>query len=76
MILKENLYPINQNYVKYLIFNHSDLIHHDKTETISLSNKSKLRKAFNFYVSDLIHHDKTEPKSLSNKSKLRKVFNF
>ena len=46
--LKQNLYPINQNYVKYLIFSHSDLIQHDKSETKSVSNKSKLRKVFNF----------------------------
>ena len=74
--LKQNLYPINQIHVKCSIFNHSDLIHHDKTETKSLSNKSKLRKVFNFYHSDLIHHDKNETKSLSNKSKVRKVFSF
>ena len=34
--------------VRDSIFNRSDLIHHDKTETKSLSNKSKLRKVFNF----------------------------
>ena len=46
--LKQNLYPKNLNDVKYSIFNHSDLKHHDKTDTKSLSNKSKLRKVFNF----------------------------
>ena len=42
--LKQNLYPINQNYVKYGTFNHIDLIDHDKTERKFLPNKSKLRK--------------------------------
>ena len=46
--LKQNLYPINQIHVKYSVFNHSDLIHHNNTERKSLSNKSKLRKVFNF----------------------------
>ena len=46
--LKENLYPINENYVKYSNFNHSDLIEHDKTEAKSLANQSKVCKLFNF----------------------------
>ena len=49
--LKQNLYAINQSYIKYLIFSHSDLSkgkEKDKTETKSLSNKSKLRNVFNF----------------------------
>ena len=46
--LKQNLYPINQNCIKYSIFKYGDLIHSDNTERKSLSNKSKLRKVFNF----------------------------
>ena len=73
--LKQNLYPINLNYVKYSIFYLSDLSKGKREFSFYPINQNYIKYS-SFNHSNLIHHDKTERNSLSNKSKLCKVFNF